>query len=191
MFLFRRTLSCISSDRCLVPVSTHVHNLEDLKTIIIQGLYCLVLETVRRVISWTARISWNVGYELRKLMLFARFGSIPNIHGLRAGKCFFGACLKREVASAGVHSNNSLKDVTRQWGSLAAFMRLLWVASWWSNAPCQFFCFVSCKRASYPMPLSSVRNWKEFLVSCWWDSKPLNTRWMDRSYHTRYLKIWH
>ena len=47
MFLFRRTFSCIASDRCLVPVSTHVHNVADLKTIIIQDLYCRASETVR------------------------------------------------------------------------------------------------------------------------------------------------
>ena len=68
-------------------------------------------------------------------------------------------------------------------------MRFSWGASWWHNPPCQFFCFISCERATYSMPSLSVRNWIEFLESCWWNSKPLDTKWMDRSYHTRYLNI--
>ena len=42
-------------------VHTCPHNVAKLKTIIIQSLYCRASETIRCVISWTSRNSWNVG----------------------------------------------------------------------------------------------------------------------------------
>ena len=105
---------------------------------------------------------------------------MPNIHGLRAGKCIFGAMIAERSGPRGCTLQQHPQGcgwTARISGCKHAFvMRCLLVI--------QFFCFVSCERATYSLPLSSVRNWKEFLESCWWNSKPLDTKLMDRSYTT-------
>lgn len=93
--------------------------------------------------------------------------------------------LKRNVAWGSICWRKVLSVWTGQFESPVAYILLSWGASWFSSPPCQFFCLVSWERDTYSTPLSSLRKRKDLGVNCWWNSKPLDTKWRDKLNQTR------
>ena len=64
------------------------------------------------------------------------------------------------------------------------YIRLSPGASLDSMTPWEFFCWVSCRRVTYSEPFSSVWKLKESRRRWCWNSRPRETKWMDRWYQT-------
>lgn len=93
--------------------------------------------------------------------------------------------LKRNVAWGSICWRKTLSVWTGQFESPVAYILLSWGASWFSSPPCQFSCLMSWERDTYSTPLSSLRKRKDLGVNCWWNSKPLDTKWRDKFNQTR------
>lgn len=83
--------------------------------------------------------------------------------------------LNSDVASEGVFSNNSFNILTGQHSVSSAYILLSDGASALLIPPWKFFCCVSCDKVTYS-PFSSFLNSKDFKLSWWCNSSPLDKK---------------